>query len=268
MTNDPVADFSRGAISAEVALARLLLKGGDPALPVADVQPLRNLLERHAVTVGRVKKMLAGVDHARPADIRQIARMFDQAVAQSPEASVALYSLGDEATLARATAELVHWLEAERLIDSASDVLDLGCGIGRVTRALGPRCRTVLGIDISPAMIAAARSQPAPGNVSFAVTGGEGLDGLKEGLRRFDLILAVDVMPYLVQAGVAERHVCDAAHLLRGGGVLAVLNLSYRGIEEDRATASAWAAAHGFCLMIDGARPFSLWDGAAFVFRL
>ncbi len=263
MTDDPVADFCHGSISAEVALARVLLEGGDPAVRVAEVEPLRHLLERHAVAVGQMRKMLARVDHAAPADVRRIATMFDAAVTQSAEASVALYSLGDKATLERATGELVEWLEAERLIGPECDVLDLGCGIGRVARALGPRCRTVLGIDVSPAMIAAARSQPAPANLRFAVTGGEGLTGLQ----RFDLVLAVDVMPYLVQAGVAEQHVRDAAHLLRAGGFLVVLNLSYRGLEEDRATASAWASAHGLALTIDGAKPFSLWDGTAFVFR-
>jgi SAM-dependent methyltransferase len=81
----------------------------------------------------------------------------------------------------------------------------------------------------------------------------------------FDLVLAVDVFPYLVQAGVAARHVADAARLLRPGGHLGILNLSYRGLEADRAQAALWAADQGLVLCLAGATPFALWDGAAFL---
>ncbi len=51
---------------------------------------------------------------ATPAEgIARIAGFFDRAVAQSPEASVALYSLGDPAILAAATAEILEWLEEQ-----------------------------------------------------------------------------------------------------------------------------------------------------------
>ena len=82
-------------------------------------------------------------------------------------------------------------------------------------------------------------------------------------------MLAVDSFPYLVQAGVsvAERHVAEAARILRPGGTLAVLNLSYRGLEADRADAARWAVTYGFRLDRDGETPFTLWDGAVFLFR-
>ena len=84
----------------------------------------------------------------------------------------------------------------------------------------------------------------------------------------FDLVYAVDSFPYLVQAGVAEAHVAGAARVLRPGGALAVLNLSYRcDLDLDRADAARWAGAHGLVLEAAGATPFALWDGVAFVFR-
>ena len=58
-----------------------------------------------------------------------------------------------------------------------------------------------------------------------------------------------------------------------GGGVLdflafTILNLSYRGdMEADRADAARWAAAGGWTVAVDGAAPFTLWDGAAFLLR-
>ena len=100
--------------------------------------------------------------------------MFDAAVQQSPEASVAAYSLGDPDILATATSEIVDWLSAERLLQVRDDVLDLGCGIGRIAGAIAPRVRSVLGLDVSPGMIAEATQRYGDvGNLRFAVTSGE-----------------------------------------------------------------------------------------------
>jgi SAM-dependent methyltransferase len=265
---DPLALCRAGAISPEVALARLLFSGVSPAEIAgrlgADDAAIRALLDRQGLAA--VGAMLAEVDHETPHDVAAMRAIFDAAVARAPEASVAAFSLGDPAILARATAELVAWLQAEALLGPECDVLDLGCGIGRVAAAIAPRVRSVLALDVSPAMIAEARRRhgSVPG-LRFGVTSGTDLGTLSAGV--FDLILAVDSFPYLVQAGVAERHVADAKHLLRPGGTLAILNLSYRGGEADRADARRWAAEHGFALGHEGDRCFTLWDGVAFTLR-
>ena len=112
------------------------------------------------------------------AGIARIAGFFDRAVEHSPEASVALYSLGDPAILAAATDEIMRWLEAHGLLAPAADVLDLGCGFGRVAAALGPRCRSVLGLDVSGGMVAEARRRyGGVANLRFAQTGGQDLAG-------------------------------------------------------------------------------------------
>ncbi len=262
MTDDAIAAWRAGHISAEVALARLLLDGGDLPLRLADAPQLRRLLTERAASIGPMQDMLAAVDHDQAADVAGIAAMFDAAVARAPEASVAAYSLGDPAILARATEELVAWLTAERLIGPDCDVLDLGCGIGRVAAALAPRCRSVLGADVSAGMIAAARLRHGAPNLRFA----QG-DASLAPSGSADLVLAVDSMPYMVQAGVADRAMADASRALRPGGALALLNLSYRGPEFDRATARAWADRYGLALTCEAASPFSLWDGTAFVLR-
>ena len=82
----------------------------------------------------------------------------------------------------------------------------------------------------------------------------------------FGLVLLVDSMPYVVQAGLADTVVAGAAAALADKGALVVLNLAYgRTPAEDGATAEQWAAAHGWALSIS--RPFSLWDAAAYVWR-
>ena len=209
-----------GRISPEVALARLVLAGLTPeaiearlsTLPSGDsrAEALNRLRRVCGGGLVDLRAMLSasGLDHAAAAPeapeaaVARLAAAFDRAVAIAPEASVAAYSLNDPAVLAAATAEIVAWLAREGLIGPDRDVLDLGCGIGRVSAALAPRCRSVLGLDVSPRMVAEARRRhgAVPG-LRFDATPGTGLSAL--GAASFDLVLAVDSFPYVMQAGGA-----------------------------------------------------------------
>jgi SAM-dependent methyltransferase len=284
---DAVGSCLRGAISPEIALARLLLAertGAEVAALVAARRPeppsprweaLARLVREKAEVLDRLgaEVVTIGREHgvfAEGSNVGRVAAFFDAAAARAPEAGVAFYSLGDPAILAAATAEVVDWLSAEGLIGPPPpDVLDLGCGIGRVAAALAPRCRSVLGLDVAPGMVAEARRRCAGlANAQFEVTAGDGLDALAAAA--FDLVLAVDSFPYMIQVGggIADRHAEGAARVLRPGGALAVLNLSYRqDPAADRADAGRWAALHGLTVARAGERPFRLWDGAVFVLR-
>ncbi len=278
-----IADCLAARISPEVAVARMLLAGTATEGIVAGLARHRSddarwaamarLVEGRAAALDRLaaEVQATGAQHNASGDdgVARIAAFFDRAVAHSPEASVALYSLGDPAILAQATAEIIDWLEAHALLRPDADVLDLGCGIGRVAAALAPRCRSVLGLDVSAGMVTEARRRNAAlANARFEQTAGRDLDALPGAA--FDLVLAIDSFPYIVQAGhsLVDRHVEGAARVLRPGGALAVLNFSYRGDKAaDRADAVALAGAHGLTLEQAGAAPFSVWDGTAFVLR-
>ena len=263
-------DFAAGRISAEAALARLALSGLTPDQIAENLEPgtkLAVVFGTHRARLDRLAAMLreALVDHEAPSDPQAIGRMFDRAVRLAPEASVAAYTLGDPALLAVATAEIVDWLLARAYLRPGAAVLDLGCGIGRLAAALAPHAERVLGVDVSPAMVAEARLRHGHRpNARFEATAGGPPDLPPDSL---DLVLAVDSFPYLVQAGVAGAHVAAAARMLRSGGVLAILNLSYRSPPEDLATAQDWAARLGFCVIEAGAHPFHAWDGAAYVLK-
>jgi len=278
-----IEDCLAARISPQVAVARMLLAGIAAEGIAAGLARHRSddprwgamaqLIEDRTDALDRLaaEVQATGAQHDASGDggVARIAAFFDRAVAHSPEASVALYSLGDPAILAQATAEIVGWLEARALLRRDADVLDLGCGIGRVAAALAPHCRSVLGLDVSAGMVAEARRRNTLlTNVRFEQTVGHDLDALPGAA--FDLVLAIDSFPYIVQAGhsLLDRHVEGAARVLRPRGALVVLNFSYRGDRlADRADATALAAAHGFALEQAGIAPFRIWDGTAFVFR-
>ena len=219
MTADgPVLEaYLSGAISAPVALMRLLLPGTPPAAlerqaaaapDAAAGERLRRLLDlarQHRDGLGLLERMVqAGAAHGGEADpaaaIAASRAMFDRLVAISPEASVAAYTLGDAGLLRAATDELVGWLERQDLLSGRPVVLDLGCGIGRLAAALAPQAAEVMGLDVSPGMIVAARQRCGGyGNLRFAVSSGHDLAGVAD--VSCDLVLAVDVFPYLVAGG-------------------------------------------------------------------
>lgn len=281
-----VRDCLRGGISAPVALMRCMLSGMPAAAVIAALEVSRAdapgdtrltelvvLAQRQRERLALLERMVrAGSDH-RPAPsaaagVAASRAMFDRLVRISPEASVAAYSLGDPLLLEEATHEILAWLRSLGLLEGRPDVLDLGCGIGRLAAALAPHAGSVLGLDVSPGMVHAAQERCAGiAGLRFELCSGHDLAGQEDA--GFDLVLAVDVFPYLVQAGLdlAERHVAEAARILRPGGSLVILNFSYRGAETDRSNLAHAARRAGLVVLRNGVRELSLWDGLAFWLR-
>jgi SAM-dependent methyltransferase len=270
-----IAAYHNGEISAEIALMRVVLAigGAGSVLEWLEMAGERELLrfaraQRDHLS-GVASLVTAGLAAERSGSVAAIRAQFEAAVALAPEAAVALYSLGSAEILDRATAEIVARLREWGLVGAGIDVLDIGCGIGRIERALAPELCSITGIDVSQGMVAEAQARcRGLANVAFACVDGGDL-AMFAG-RRFGLVLAVDAFPYLVMAGpaIAARHVADAAGLLEPGGALAILNYSYRGdLDADRADIARLAGAHGFAIERNGTRDFTLWDGATFLLR-
>jgi predicted TPR repeat methyltransferase len=239
----------------------------------APICEVLRLLDEHAAGASKVASMLgSGVEvpscDASPAEcVASCKRLFDWSVAQCEEASVALYSLGSAALLDEATREIVAQLERYGLLDGARAALDIGCGIGRMEVALAPHLRAIHGVDVSPKMIeAASRRCAGLENVSLSLTSGLDLQGF--GASAFNLVLAVDSFPYVVQAGaeLVRSYFHEVARVLDRGGDFVILNFAYESsVAADRAAVRAHARECGLHVIVDGEAPFTLWNARAFV---
>jgi SAM-dependent methyltransferase len=282
----PLSRYLAGEASGEITLMHFALQLGDTGLlgslaTLAEAAPdrkeladLLRLAEANVDHLGRLtalaKDGLVNIPSNEGDAVAAIRAQFDRAVTVAPEASVALYSLGSADILDRATTEIVARLAQWGMLRPDATVLDIGCGIGRIERALAPLVGTITAIDVSLSMIQEARRRCRDlANVAFEQCDGRDLAGFRD--RSFDLVLAVDSFPYLFAAGpeIVARHLRDAARVLRPGGAVVIFNFSYRGDKEaDRRDVEQLARINALTIRRAGTRDFTLWDGLTFLLTL
>lgn len=131
--------------------------------------------------------------------------------------SITMFETDPEIIEQRVSFERGH-IAPKLRITPRTHVLDLGCGPGRWTSYLAPRCERVVAVDFSPSMIEAARRQlPAEHlhKVEFVVQ--SSADFLRP--EQFDLILILGVLIYLDDEQ-CERTIRNASLMLAPGGQL------------------------------------------------
>ena len=111
------------------------------------------------------------------------------------------------------------------------DILDLGCGTGLCGQLFQAYVRSLVGVDLSPNMIAMARKQhnPAGRPLYDTLYCDHLLPVLQQHDRRFDLILAADVFIYV---GALDQVLPAASRALRPGGLLALSLERHDGPED------------------------------------
>jgi predicted TPR repeat methyltransferase len=142
-------------------------------------------------------------------------------------------------------------------------VLDLGCGIGEMTRRLAPHVDEILGLDISDLAVEQARRRSANlPNVLYKRGDVLALDQTIDG--QFDLVVLADTLYYLspLDDAVLKRVRESVAGLLEPGGILLLADHFFSGFDRDSRTsrrihdAFRWAA--GLRLQFEHRRPFYL----------
>lgn len=114
-------------------------------------------------------------------------------------------------TLARAMLQL----------QETGDVLDIASGDGVLGELLAPHARSILCVDASERVVAAARARLQP-FANVEVRSGD-MHALDLGTRRFDLVLMLHALTYSERPAQA---VAEAARALRSGGRLLAVTLA------------------------------------------
>src|ERR1700694_4486121 len=96
-------------------------------------------------------------------------------------------------------------------------VLEIGCGVGRMTKALATRCAHVVGIDVSEEMVRRGRELLAGiDNVELLVGSGHDLGGL--GDESFDACYSFIVFPPIPEPSITLAYIREMGRVLRPGG--------------------------------------------------
>lgn len=142
---------------------------------------------------------------------------------------------------------LARWLR----VPPGTEVLDVGCGIGRWSRRLARRGAQVTGVDLSPTMVQEARRRAEADGVAPSCRFLEGdLVSLELG-RSFPLVLGVTVLQHVVEPDPFEEAVARLSRHVAPGGRLVLLEAApSRGGRHDNAIFRArsvedYAAAFG-----------------------
>lgn len=131
----------------------------------------------------------------------------------------------------------------------AAAVLDVGCGLGRLTARLANGSRKVVALDLSPEMISRARRRSeTERQVDFLC--GDFLDH-DFGTQRFDCIISSAVLHHIPEEPAIPRMI----GLLRSGGRLIVHDLRSDSGLLDRARSHAALAQVAFVRLVRTGRP-------------
>ena len=114
------------------------------------------------------------------------------------------------------------------------DALDLGCGVGRFSRALAARFKTVLGVDVSEEMVRQAGEQhphEAFPNLRFEAGDGVSVPAADDS---HDFVFSYEVFQHMPSEDVIQANLREVARVLRRDGA-ALLHVK---TEAERGTAA------------------------------
>lgn len=106
-------------------------------------------------------------------------------------------------------------------IGSDEHVLEIGCGVGRMTRVLAERAESVLALDVSPRMLELARHHCANlENVEWLLGDGESLAGVETA--SLDGCVTYVVFQHIPDPAITLGYVREVGRVLRPGGWAAI----------------------------------------------
>jgi ubiquinone/menaquinone biosynthesis C-methylase UbiE len=179
---------------------------------------LKTTLRRAAAAAARL------VRPAPPGGRHDYKRVWTALSATEDAARFWVQGSTDEAELERTARYDVQRLQRALQIAPDDDVLEIGCGVGRVGKALAPLCRTWIGCDVSPHMLrhAARRLEGLP-NVRLVELSGYDLRPIED--ESVDVVYCTVVFMHLAEWD-RYSYIEEARRVLRPGGRLYADNIS------------------------------------------
>jgi SAM-dependent methyltransferase len=102
-------------------------------------------------------------------------------------------------------------------IAPGDEIVEIGCGVGRITRPLAERAGGVRALDVSPRMLELARElNPRLENVNWILGDGESLAGIASGSA--DVVYSFVVFQHIPDPEVTLAYVREMGRVLRPGG--------------------------------------------------
>jgi ubiquinone/menaquinone biosynthesis C-methylase UbiE len=118
-----------------------------------------------------------------------------------------------------------HTVVQEALLDApvrprgSALAVEIGSGLGRISKALRTHFDEVVGIDIAPSMVEQARALVQTDGVRFELGDGAGLPGVADGSA--DFVVTFTVFQHQTSVEAIAAYLAEAARVLAPGGVLA-----------------------------------------------
>jgi SAM-dependent methyltransferase len=149
-------------------------------------------------------------------------RFWDRAARENP------FYFVDNRTDYRAPDVDAFWREGQVVLDGllgdldvqlrpTDMVVEIGCGVGRMTRVLGARAREVVALDVSERMLELAREyNPELHNVRWLLGDGTSLAGVADASA--DVCVSHVVFQHIPDPAVTLRYVREMGRVLRAGG--------------------------------------------------
>lgn len=154
---------------------------------------------------------------------RQYAEVWDSLMDSKLVPRVAEPEVSDEEDLGPSTAQCLENLTGLAGVSRKDDVLEIGCGAGRIGIELAPLCRSWVGADISARMLARAfgRLGTVP-NARLVQLSSVNLVPFKD--KSFDVLYCTSVFGHLDEMD-RWRYIEEAFRVLRPGGRLLIDNI-------------------------------------------
>lgn len=102
-------------------------------------------------------------------------------------------------------------------IEPSDTAIEIGCGVGRLTRVLSARAERVIALDISEEMLQRARDlNPDCRNVEWLLGDGSALTGVDDG--RGDVLVSQVVLQHIPDPAITLSYIREIGRVLRPGG--------------------------------------------------